>query len=133
MKTPRGFTLLEMLIVLAILGLAMGITAGFVVRPNTEATLANATARVEAELRLARMRAMSESRPVRVTLNGDGFALDGLRLPATLSMAGPTVIVFAPDGSTTGGAVLVRVGGREARIQVDWLTGRVSLAAPKRQ
>jgi len=136
MTAARGFTLIEMVVVLLIIGLALSITAGFVARPNTGAALANASARVAAELRLARMRAMAESRPVRFVLSADGHgvrlddAAVALSPSATLSMAGPDSITFAPDGSTTGGAVVVRVGNRKRLVQVDWLTGRVGFSAP---
>jgi general secretion pathway protein H len=36
-------------------------------------------------------------------------------------------IRFFPDGSSTGGRIILSGAGKEHRIDVDWLTGRVSL------
>jgi general secretion pathway protein H len=130
---PGGFTLIETIVVLVILGLALTIVAGFLPRRNTTLELTAATARVTGALRLARSRAMAESRPVPFAAapDGHGFRLDNA--PVTL---GPSVtvvmteprIVFAPDGSTSGGSLRVLVDGRQRVIRIDWLTGRVDTA-----
>jgi hypothetical protein len=39
------------------------------------------------------------------------------------------VIRFFGDGSSTGGSVTILQGERRSDVTVDWLTGRVSLAA----
>lgn len=36
-------------------------------------------------------------------------------------------ISFAPDGSSSGGRVVLSVGDRREAIDVDWLTRRVSV------
>ena len=130
---PSGFTLIETIVVLVILGLALSIVAGFLPRRNTTLELTAATARVTGALRLARSRAMVESRPVLFAAapDGHGFRLDNV--PVTL---GPAValamqqprILFAPDGSASGGSLRVVVDGKQRMIRVDWLTGRVAVA-----
>ena len=40
--------------------------------------------------------------------------------------AGRPAVIFLPDGSSTGGAVTLRGGAVSERIEVDWLTSRVS-------
>jgi general secretion pathway protein H len=37
-------------------------------------------------------------------------------------------IRFYPDGSSTGGRITVALGERKYLVDVDWLTGRVSIA-----
>ena len=37
-------------------------------------------------------------------------------------------IVFFPDGSSSGGVIVITARGRALRIEVDWLTGRIALA-----
>jgi general secretion pathway protein H len=37
-------------------------------------------------------------------------------------------IRFYPDGSSTGGRITVKAGERQYLVDVDWLTGRVSIA-----
>jgi len=135
-RGAAGFTLIELVVVLAILGLTASITAGLVVRPHTAAALSRASTRVASELRLARLRAMSESRLVLVGLTPDrhGMQLDravvDLGPSVTLATVGPETIAFAPDGSTSGGEVRLMVGTRQNLIRIDWLTGRVSQLGP---
>ena len=110
-----GFTLIETIVVLVILGLALSIVAGFLPRRNATLELSAATSRVTGALRLARSRAMAESRPVPFALVPDrhGFRLDdaavALGPSVTVVMAQPR-IVFAQDGSTVGW-VVARGGG----------------------
>ena len=40
----------------------------------------------------------------------------------------PAGIAFLPDGSSSGGRVELARGARHARVGVDWLTGRVTVA-----
>ncbi len=77
---------------------------------------------------------MVEDRPVpfAVARDGHGFRLDNtlviLAPSIAVVMPEPRLILFAPDGSTTGGLIHVLMDGRERLIQVDWLTGRVIVA-----
>ena len=129
-----GFTLIETIVVLVILGLALGIVAGLLPRRNTTLELTAATSRVTGALRIARSRAMVEGHPVPFTASpdGHGFRLDNAQVnfatSVTLLMAQPRIL-FAPDGSTSGGSLRVLVDGKQRLIEVDWLTGRVVVAA----
>lgn len=128
-----GFTLIETIVVLVILGLALSIVAGFLPRRNTTLELTAATGRIAGALRLARSRAMVEGRPVPFAATPDrhGFRLDQslvtLGPSVTVAMAEPRIL-FAPDGSTSGGSLRVLVDGKQRAIRVDWLTGRVVVA-----
>ena len=56
-------------------------------------------------------------------------ALDITLETARSELGGETVgaIRFFPDGSSTGGRVTLALGERDYHIDVDWLTGRVSI------
>jgi len=137
-----GFTLLEMIIVLAILGLAVAIVAlRGPVRPH-RLEERGIVAAVSEALRGARGRAIAENRPVLVAVDGErhGIAVEGgptIEVPAGLDLeaavgAGGGLekqlvgFRFSPDGSSTGARILIADGDRRIEISVDWLTGRVS-------
>jgi general secretion pathway protein H len=143
-----GFTLLEMIVVVVILGLAMGLlmTHG-PVRSRTMQTRSVA-AQMAQTLRDARGRAIAGDRPVQVVLDLARRAMSGgerrlLRWPsdiavsvvATTGETGRTLAGFRfdPDGGATGGRIDLRdAGGLHLQVGVDWLTGRVSVVDVRR-
>ena len=127
-----GYTLLEMIVVLAILGLMLGIVVlrGPMHSPrlDTEA----ATRELAGALRVARGRAIAQDQSVSVLLAADGYQVDGMAahaLPADVSLSGNRVISFAPDGSSSGGTVVVQASNIRMVVAVNWLTGHVETAA----
>ena len=139
-----GFTLVEVLVVLAVVGLALGVVALRGPQRSPALDLRAAAGTVAETLRLARSRAVAGNRTVGVAfdLAGPSLRLDGAPsrgLPTGISMAvtatlGNTAggrlaaIQFAPDGSSSGGRVVLQGGGRRTQVGVEWLTGRVSVA-----
>lgn len=138
-----GFTLIEILVVIVILGLVAALVAMHGPQRNATLDLRAAAQEVAQTLRLARARAIAGNRVVGVAFDPAThmMRLEGTTprpLPPDLGIAvtaapGNTLgqrmaaIRFAPDGSSSGGSVELGTGGRRARIGVDWLTGRVSL------
>jgi general secretion pathway protein H len=138
-----GFTLLEMIIVIAVLGMALGlvVTRG-PMRSQTMEMQATVN-QVTQGLRVARSRAIASNAPVRFTVDIPlhSYSIESGRpvaLPRTVSIAMTAVsnetvesrlaaIRFYPDGSATGGRIDLAAGQRVAHIGVDWLTGRVSV------
>ncbi len=122
--SESGFTLMEMLVVIAVMGIAMLLVAGFG-PPRSHWLETQAAARQVAEaMRDARGQAIVEGQPVAVRLP---------HLPLWLAVsvqAPPGGIVFAPDGSASGGRVLLGGPGMDVAVSADWLTGRVQIDAP---
>lgn len=127
-RDSAGFTVIEMIVVLAVLALALGlvITHGPVRSQRLE--LDAAARGVAGALRLARSRAIAEERTVVFALDASGYRLDR-GAPTTwsgdVSPQGNRLVVFTPDGGSSGGRIILREGERAVAIGVDWLTGRV--------
>ncbi|CAH2601847.1 Prepilin-type N-terminal cleavage/methylation domain-containing protein [Rhodovastum atsumiense] len=128
---PGGFTLLETIVVVIVLGLVLAILAGFVPRRPARLELAHATDMVARTLRLARAQALATSRPVTVQATGTALLVDGSprTVPGDLAVTiiGPPAIRFAADGSASVGAVRVVGKARAMLVTVEWLTGRVGV------
>jgi general secretion pathway protein H len=138
-----GFTLIEMIVVLVVLGLTLGLVLGR--GPMHSSTLdARMAAREVAQvLRLARSRAIALNRPIAVSLDivARAVRIDGSQyqaLPRAVGVAAATstgepiagrvvAVRFAPDGSSSGARIALGEGGFVRLVVVDWLTGRVSV------
>ena len=132
-----GFTLVELLVVMAILGLVLSLVA--VARPRASALRLDATARaMAATLRAARADAMLHGTEARVVIDAEartyGRPGDPRPLPADMAVdvgvaaterdrAGGAFRFF-PDGRSSGGSVTLGVQGRTVLVAVDWLTGQ---------
>ena len=132
-----------MLVVVAILGLMVGLLVARGPQRSATLELSAAANEVAQTLRGARARAIASDADVVVRVNAaaHAFAVDGgtaHALPAALSVsltaaADQSVgtvagILFAPDGSSSGGEIKLVQGAWVMRVDVSWLTGRVSLA-----
>jgi general secretion pathway protein H len=123
-----GFTLTELLVVLAIVGLIVA-AAPAVLRKALPGTKSLADARAVAqELRIARGTAIARGTPAAVVFDGAhgtySSSLDVKPHAAAFTLDSPRLrILFYPDGSSSGGRL--RVGNH--RIAVNWLDGRVAL------
>jgi general secretion pathway protein H len=132
-----------MIIVLVILGLVVGIAASRGPARNHGLEVRGLVASLVEALRGARGRAIAANTPVLIAINGErrSVAVEGgptIQVPPGLDLAaaagpggalGPKLVGlrFAPDGSSTGGRILLADGRRHTQIGVDWLTGRVSV------
>ena len=141
---PRGFTLLEVIVVLAIAAIAYALVVGVVFRGPSAYDLKTSARSLAAALRQAQSTAMATRRDTTLTLDLDAreYAVTGEtqphKLPEGLELKLYTAqsevendkrgaIRFYPDGSSTGGRITVAIAERKYLVDVDWLTGRVSI------
>jgi general secretion pathway protein H len=144
---PRevGFTLLEVIVVLVIAVAAYALILGVPLRGASAYDLKASARMLATGLRQVQSTAMATRRDASLTLDLDAreFMLAGERephrLPRGVELKLYTAqsevtserrggIRFYPDGSSTGGRVTVSSGERKYLVDVDWLTGRVSIA-----
>jgi len=139
----NGFTLIEILVVVAIIGVVMGVLIGRgPVRSHGLETRAAAGALAQA-LRAARAQAIATDHDVTVLIDPvrHVFAADNspvsqidpktalvVQQPALMGPGEAARILFSADGSSTGGNILLGTGKRRLEISVEWLTGKVSVA-----
>ncbi len=124
----QGFTLLEMIVVIAVVAAVLSLVITRGPMHSRELDLDAAVQRVAGALRLARSRSIAEERAVSVVFAMDGFRTEQgstVALPGDISLAGDRVIRFTPDGGSSGGRIILQSGTRHVAIGVDWLTGRV--------
>ena len=128
----RGFTLLEVIVVMAILGAVLGLV-GLRGPIRGERLGVDAAAReLAGSLQVARSRAIMQNRPVAILVGTASYGLDGeppRPLPANTMAPAGGLIAFAANGSSSGGTILLQSGDRRATVTVHWLTGRVSVSA----
>jgi general secretion pathway protein H len=134
--TASGFTLLEILIVLAVLALVLSLILRRGPLTSPALSVRGAAGQVAQALRTARSEAIAEGHPVALLLNPalrvyvtTGTAPRVLHAPPSMLIVAPANgISFMPDGSSSGGAIAVEQAGHRAEINVNWLTGLVSVS-----
>jgi general secretion pathway protein H len=136
-----GFTLLEMLVVLAILALVMSF-AGPLLSGGTEGVrLETASSELAAALRLTRSAAIMRNSEATLMIDVEKRVFGSSAVPqrpfapeiqAKLtyasgihSAASDGGFRFFPDGSSTGGDVTLSLHGKQVKLCIDWLSGEV--------
>jgi general secretion pathway protein H len=139
-----GFTLLEVMIVLALAAIIYAVVLGGPMGKASAADLKAAARSLASGLRTAQTTAMATRRDALLTLDLDSreYLATGEgqshKLPDNIDVKLDTAqtevisekrgsIRFYPDGSSTGGRITVASGERKYLVDVDWLTGRVSI------
>lgn len=139
--TDRGFTLLELLVALALGALLIAVVPSRLGALMDAVRYRNAVQDTLRALETARLQAIGTGQRTQVQIDVqqrqlllDGQALltwpDAMALQARgVADAGDDKprIHFDPDGSASGGELVLQEGGRGNRIAVDWLTGRITV------
>lgn len=143
-KRQVGFTLLEIIVVLVIGAMAYALLLGIPLRGVSSSDLKAAARTLASGLRQAQTTAMATRHDASLTLDLEAreFMIPGdkspRKLPGDIDLKLYTAesevtsertggIRFYPDGSSTGGRITVSSGKRQYLVDVDWLTGRVSI------
>ncbi|MDO8282399.1 MAG: GspH/FimT family pseudopilin [Thermodesulfovibrionia bacterium] len=150
-----GFTLVELVIVMLIMGIAAGVTGIVVGKKSGGAEIKKAAREISASLRFARSRAISEKRSYFFIVNNVTMTyglydagidkkedLENLRLKKdlpkdlrriTYNKIVPNLfqIEFTPQGSSSAGVIEIMNDSRRYVISVSRLTGRVNVDNPK--
>lgn len=142
-RTVRGVSLLEMLLVIALLATISVVAAGAMTGGFAGMQLRSEAKRITAQLRYTRTQAIATGQPQRFTIDpqartwtapndrhGDipeklGITFTGAR--EVQPRRGEGAIVFFPDGASTGGRVQLSARQAAMNIDVTWLTGEVRL------
>ena len=141
-----GFTLLEMLVVLAIIAAASLMAMAAFGGGMRGMQLRSSAKEIAAQLRFARAVAISTGEPQDVVIDPQGRSWRGAKgrsgsLPGegevvftgaaagqfadTADSEGKGVVRFFPDGAATGGRVRLLANGAGWDVDVRWLTGEV--------
>lgn len=145
-RRPRaGFTLIEMVAVLTLIGLFATIMTFSLVRGLTGTKAMAASRDLAAAMRYTRGQAIlkREERALEVDTENKRYVAPDrapVNFPEGMSIRLRTIrseltgenetagrIRFFPDGSSTGGWVRMSTGSREWLVNVAWLTGEISL------
>ena len=143
-RSSSGVTLLELLIVIALMAIITALVVPMFGGPVSTSELRATARQLAAGLRLARSEAVSERRETFLVVDvaGKRFKVDREArehaLPSKVDLKLFTAqndlvsenvgsIRFYPDGGSNGGRITVASGARKFDVDVDWLTGRVAI------
>jgi general secretion pathway protein H len=143
-RKTAGFTLLEMLAVILLIGIAAAAVAVSVTQGLASARVSAASGELAAALRATRTQAIvhGDEHTFDVNIRDNTYRADDgapVRLPSGMRIGITSAredqvngftgrIRFFPDGSSTGGHITLQREQRQWRVNVSWLTGAVSVA-----
>jgi prepilin-type N-terminal cleavage/methylation domain-containing protein len=130
----KGFTLLEMLVVVAITAMIASIVAANMERALSALALQQNVRLLQADLRVARATALRTGKKVDLEATDHGREYDwigGSRfLPAGITLAMSRPFVVYPDGSVDAPPMIMSSGPRHHSLTVDPVTGGVTVDSP---
>ena len=135
----RGFTLVELMVVMVIIALIMGLVGTSISRSVSATEARVAPRNLVASLRYTRARAIIDKKEqvFQVDTENRSYQAPGreqVNLPEGVDVTVTTArsemtsesiagIRFFPDGGSTGGHIELTINDREYRVNVAWLTG----------
>jgi general secretion pathway protein H len=142
-RPATGYTLVELLVVLLIMMGVLALAPPLFDRGLSTTELRSVAREMMAAMRGAHSTAVSSRSPVAFTLDLEHhrYQVDHRRqvsLPESLQLElltgqselrgqGVGAITFYSDGSASGGEVTLLAEARQIRLDVDWISGRVSM------
>ena len=146
-RSVRGFTLVELLVVLVIATMVLALVGTSISRSISGAEMRTAARTMAASLRYTRTRAIldkqeqvflvdTENRRYKAPKWAEVELPEGMKVALMTARSELTAeevggIRFYPDGGSTGGYVELDANGRVYRINVAWLTGEASVQRPE--
>lgn len=143
LRHNRGVTLIELLVVLVLMSALLALVPPLFDRGLSSTGLHAVAREMMAAMRYARSTAVSQRQPVAFVLDleqhffqvddkrpvtlPNGLQLELLTAESELRGSGAGAITFFADGSATGGSLTLVAESRHLRLDVDWLSGRVTL------
>jgi general secretion pathway protein H len=138
-EKQAGFTLVEMLVVLALIAFAMTISLPYATKSGDARKLEALSSTIIAELRLSRAKAIAQNRVVSLVVDLKERSINSsppITIPASININLLTVqgqktpsdqfgFNFYPDGAASGGKIILTLEERKREIDVNWLTGAV--------
>lgn len=142
-RATRGFSLLELLLVIALIAAIGALTAAALTGGMDGVRLRSAAKEVAAQLRFTRAQAIASGKPQRFTIDPRAHAWTAPKdrsgeIPEQLGIVftgarqtqparGVGAIVFFADGASTGGRIQLTAKNAAWNVDVKWLTGEVRL------
>jgi prepilin-type N-terminal cleavage/methylation domain-containing protein len=131
---PRGFTLLEILVVLTVIGLILALAVPAYSKLAPRLRLLAASHQLLANLRHAHSVAISRQQTVSVALVpaaatgtiGVDERAPAVSVAATTNSGETTTVRFYADGSATPARISLSDGAQQTVLRIDALTGRVT-------
>jgi general secretion pathway protein H len=140
----QGFTLIELIVVLVVAGLMLALVPPLFSGALSSSELKGAARELAAALRYTRGYAVSNQKEAVLTVDTRHrrYAMAGNRrsqaLPRKVNIKLVTArservsdsvgaVRFYPDGSATGGQITLKSGPRKYVVDINWLTGRISI------
>jgi len=144
----QGFTLIEIMVVLAISTALLVLVVPSLYRSIAATDIPKATKELALALRLSQSQAINSTKSASLVLNVKNrqyhlsYKNKKIQLPKQIELTlltGSTLlqqgmeddegaIVFYPDGSSTGGQITLKKDQKSQQIDIDWLTGEVSIS-----
>ncbi len=140
----RGFTLVELLLVLTIGAALIALAPPLIQKALPGVQIKGAAREVAAAMRAARNTAVSGNREAVFSIDVENrryrvdyavarplpkqIEIELFTAESELESEGEGKIRFFSDGASTGGAVTLRHGNRIYKVSADWLTGLVRIA-----
>lgn len=137
-EKQAGFTMVEMLVVLALIALAMTISLPYATKSDDARKLEALSSSIITELRLSRAKAIAQNRMVSLVVDLKEHTVNSsppITIPASININLLTVqgqtpsnqfgFNFYPDGAASGGKIVLTLEKNKQEIDVNWLTGAV--------